>query len=559
MNVFVFTASNKEAKQHLEDTIDKSVDETILLEHLPAKEFAELKQVSGGEYYCWGAVPGEGNIRNWGYIEADDKILSYWNYSYHHLARIIYKTRNKPLAKAIWGEDDNGNTWEYMYFLTKPALITPPLSSSATGEYLQSQFQGFARIKPEKTLRILNEFGSLENFIISSGSQIEHNNQPASMNQYTVKQLVDHVHAYTERKGFHYKREEIANFYLSMRTKPFVILAGISGTGKTQLPRKFAAALGFSDDQLIQLPVRPDWTDGSDLLGYTSLEGNFVPKELTLAIQKATSNENKPYFFILDEMNLARVEHYFSDFLSVIETRERNNNGNITTDPILREVTLLNARNRNDYQSLGWPSNLFLIGTVNMDETTHAFSKKVLDRANTIEMNEVNLNWQQASTQPLAALSGITSSYFQTDYLHASELTEEDKKGCNDNIKVLIEINQKLEDAGLHFGYRVRDEIAFYLVCNKKYNLIDERTAFDFQIVQKILPRIHGSSERIQKALVEILSVLENEEINSEHFDLLTLEKKWNKKVKFNYPKATGKILFMLKRFDEDRFTSFWL
>jgi 5-methylcytosine-specific restriction endonuclease McrBC GTP-binding regulatory subunit McrB len=94
---------------------------------------------------------------------------------------------------------------------------------------------------------------------------------------------------------------------LALRAKPFVILAGISGTGKTQLPRKFAAALGFSKEQVIQLPVRPDWTDSSDLLGYTSLDGNFIPKDLTLAIQKAMANPNKPYFFILDEMNLASV------------------------------------------------------------------------------------------------------------------------------------------------------------------------------------------------------------------------------------------------------------
>ena len=105
---------------------------------------------------------------------------------------------------------------------------------------------------------------------------------------------------------------------------------------------------------------------------------------MTIAIQKATANPGKPYFFILDEMNLARVEHYFSDFLSVIETRERVGN-QIKTDPILREEILNSAKNKNDFAVAGWPQNLYLIGTVNMDETTHSFSRKVLDRANSIE------------------------------------------------------------------------------------------------------------------------------------------------------------------------------
>jgi len=134
----------------------------------------------------------------------------------------------------------------------------------------------------------------------------------------TPKELINHVDKYIEAKGFRYKLDEIANFYLSLRTKPFVILAGISGTGKTQLPRKFATSLGFEENQLIQIPVRPDWTDSSDLLGYTALDGNFIQKELTLAIFEANKYPQKPFFFILDEMNLARVEHYFSDYLCVI-------------------------------------------------------------------------------------------------------------------------------------------------------------------------------------------------------------------------------------------------
>ncbi len=373
----------------------------------------------------------------------------------------------------------------------------------------------------------------------------------------TVSKILYHTNSFITSKGFHYTKEEIANFYLSLKTKPFVILAGISGTGKTQLPRKFAEALGMSKDQVIQVPVRPDWTDGSDLLGYTGLDEEFKPKELSLAIIKANSNPGKPYFFILDEMNLARVEHYFSDFLSIIETRDRKNDI-IITDPILKKEVLEKAKNAEEYAGLTWPENLYLIGTVNMDETTHAFSRKVLDRANTIEMNEVNLNWIKSNNNIVEALGDINNSFFKTEFIGSIDLKEEEKKSVEENINLLKKVNEILKKADLHFAYRVRDEVAFYLILNKKYGLLEERTAMDFQLVQKVLPRIHGSSERVQIVLVELLNLLEGTSFRAENFEFGHLNGKISE-ASLKYRRSSSKIIFMLKRYDDDRFTSFWL
>lgn len=375
-------------------------------------------------------------------------------------------------------------------------------------------------------------------------------------NGNVVKSIKD-ICNYINAKGFQYSYDEIANFYLCLRVKPFVILAGISGTGKTQLPRRFAEALGFSIEQVFQIPVRPDWTDSSDLLGYTSLDGKFIPKELTHAIIRANKNPDKPYFFILDEMNLARVEHYFSDFLSVIETREKKN-GKIQTDPILKEELFNEAINKDEFPECGWPENLYLIGTVNMDETTHTFSRKVLDRANTIEMNKVDLNWPTINDQNIPALSGIKNDFFECDYLSSIDLKESDKEKISREMQILQKINNILEVADLHFAYRIRNEIAFYLLLNKKYNLLDETTAFDFQIVQKILPRIHGSSERVQTVLVEMLNLLEGKDFRSSGFDISMIDGKIGYE-DLKYKRASKKIIFMLKRFNDDRFTSFWL
>ncbi len=384
------------------------------------------------------------------------------------------------------------------------------------------------------------------------------NTQPEKiMETLNPKEIIKHVDAYMSSKGFQYKYEEIANFYLAIKTKPFVILAGISGTGKSQLPRKFAAAIGMKESQVKLLPVRPDWTDGSDLLGYTSLDGNFIPKDLTSAIKDAKENSSVPYFFILDEMNLARVEHYFSDFLSIIETRSWDENKRIKTDPILRKETIQNAHNASEFDNFQWPQNLYLIGTVNMDETTHAFSKKVLDRANSIEMNEVDLNWIPASAA-IEALNGVSNAFFATEYIEANDLSAADKESIKDELNLLIEVNKILEKADLHFAYRVRDEIAFYLVLNRKNNLLDNNIAMDFQIVQKVLPRIHGSSERVQTILVELLNLLEVKDFRTSGFEYSQVASKINV-LNLKYPRTSKKIIFMLKRFDDDRFTSFWL
>ncbi|SEK72319.1 5-methylcytosine-specific restriction endonuclease McrBC, GTP-binding regulatory subunit McrB [Chitinophaga rupis] len=563
MNFFVFTAANAEAQKHFKDTVEKSVDIQVLKKHLTSDQFDQLLKRSTIEgFYCWGSRPGPDNESNWKEMKEGDPIMSYWAFKYHHIAQIIYKIRNKDLAKELWGEDDEGKTWEYIYFFSKPESIDPPLSSVETKEYLRGSYRGFTRIAKNKTERVLQEFGSLENFIANYTGTKKAITIPSKINMLS-EETIEHVYKYIKGVGLQYQREDIVNFYLSLRTKPFVILAGVSGTGKTQLPRKFAAALGLQAN-VIQIPVRPDWTDGSELLGYTSLDGNFIAKELVLTIKEATKGDNikKPYFFILDEMNLARVEHYFSDFLSIIETREwaDEQKNSIVTDPLIRKEVLVNAKNKNEFESLLWPDNLYLIGTVNMDETTHTFSRKVLDRANTIEMNSIDLDWSKLSDDDgPEEVSDIQNDVFRAPYLRAIDLAKDDRDSINDKIKLLIEINEKLQHVGLHFAYRVRDEIAFYLINNKKNKLIEDNVAFDFQIMQKILPRIHGSSEGIQTLLIELLNILEGQKIKTENFEFTLFLKEFNKREKLNYPRSSKKIVFMLKRYDEDRFTSFWI
>ncbi len=180
------------------------------------------------------------------------------------------------------------------------------------------------------------------------------------------------------------------NFIISLKTKPFVILAGVSGTGKSKLTRLFAEAVnGTEEDKdgnkkprnYKLIPVQPDWNDRTGLMGYyNAITGKYETTDFIEFIKKAMDNPNEPYFLCLDEMNLARVEYYFNDFLSKMETMGKKD-GEWKSVPIkLKEK-----------EEIYIPGNLFIIGTVNMDETTYQFSPKVLDRANTIEFNIVNV------------------------------------------------------------------------------------------------------------------------------------------------------------------------
>ena len=428
-------------------------------------------------------------------------------------------------------------------------------------------FEDFTFLKPVKKIKksILYPFVSpdLESFrndtqndVNMIGSVINSNPLPT----LTTRLIIEHIESFIKSEGFNFKREEIANFYLSLKTKPFVILAGISGTGKTQLPRLFAKAVGMDKEtQVIQVPVRPDWTDASDLIGYTALNGKFISKPLTDAILKAKEFPNKPFFFILDEMNLARVEHYFSDFLSIIETRTHKD-GKIITDPIITESQIKDAHNKEIFENLHWPENLYLIGTVNMDETTHPFSRKVLDRANSIEMNTVELDWLEKQAETLYPLVDFTNDHLCGKLIGSKDLSDEDKIKTKNELNELKEINDILRIADLHFAYRVRDEIIFYATHAKNEDLLKENEALDFQFMQKILPRIHGSSIRTQKVLVGLINRFSGENLSIENPDMSTIQKNketWIKKS--NYPKSLEKLIFMLERFDEDRFTSFWV
>ncbi|MFB6731034.1 MrcB family domain-containing protein [Bacillus mobilis] len=355
--------------------------------------------------------------------------------------------------------------------------------------------------------------------------------------------IIDHLSSYIQSKGFFYEKKDLINFFLSLKTKPFVILSGISGTGKTKIVQWFAESLGATEEngQFTLIPVRPDWSDSSDLLGYVNLQGEFQERPLIKVLENADANPNRPYFVVLDEMNLARVEYYFSDFLSVIESRKWKD-GKIVTSPVLPE-SITNKH-------ITIPSNVYIIGTVNMDETTHPLSKKVLDRANTIEFNTVNLDYFNFLMDVEEKEAEIASNRsLETEYLHLKECFKENEDLVRNISSVLIEINKTLESVGAQVGYRIRDEICFYMAYNEQGKLLSFDEALDYQIYQKILPRLAGSDGRTEEVLKQLYVLCANEEYDNGNNDASYAK----------YPRSANKLSHMLRRFEYDGFTSFWI
>lgn len=310
-----------------------------------------------------------------------------------------------------------------------------------------------------------------------------------------------------DKEGYVISTAELTNFFLAMMVSPLVILSGISGVGKSLLPRQFAkhSASGFH-----QIPVQPQWTDNSDLFGYvpTLAPDKFIEGRLVQGLREALADKSKLVIALLDEMNLAPVEHYFSDFLSVAETRIRVGTS-INTDklPLDLPPSLTGQPDAyRDLRGIGLPHNLRVVGTANMDETTRSFSPKVLDRAFTIEFDDPDLTqFAAGSAGSGARLTDLAAAIVR----EANPITvleaRDTGKDLFEQVSVIIQdIFDILSPSGIKFGYRTRDAILLYLFHWRRLaleNVLAGNAALDFCFLQKILPKISGSGDALNVAL----------------------------------------------------------
>ena len=327
-------------------------------------------------------------------------------------------------------------------------------------------------------------------------------------------------------------------YLTALRTKPFMLLAGISGTGKSRIVRKLAQATTtqpyaneydrWSDNrpenfELIQ--VKPNWHNSMDVVGfYSNISKKYEFTPFVEFIVKAWQHEDTPYFLCLDEMNLAPVEEYFAEFLSAIESRSTDENGNYVTDPIIKPFKDFGKNDHGEdigknmlkhlfgeadpidknplaiqfyEKGLTLPPNLMVMGTVNMDETTFTFSRKVLDRAMSVEMNEVDYD---------KFLSGETEQFpLLTDFNELLVDRPQKASEVKDDIdgeKVMAylkDVNALLEDTPFKLGYRASNEAMLYVAANKVLagEQFSMTSALDDFTLMKILSRIEGDDQRL--------------------------------------------------------------
>ena len=343
----------------------------------------------------------------------------------------------------------------------------------------------------------------------------------------------------------------------AIKSKPFLLLAGISGTGKSRIVRELARACWNvdSEEYKAQKPknfemvqVKPNWHDSGELIGYVSRvsgKAEFVAGDFLKFVAKAWEDLETPYFLCLDEMNLAPVEQYFAEYLSVVESRKRNDEGMVVTDPIIypqyeherdentgelvpkewyknlvkellaecstEKSFALNKQFMNEGISL--PQNLIVIGTVNMDETTFSFSRKVLDRAMTIEMNEVDLYGGLKDRHEV--IGKIGNNELVGTAVEGVDVYSENKDVCDTAIAYLAKLNDILEGTPFKVAYRTRNEFLLYVVNNLPYSMDKEGNelpqgyviarALDEITSMKILSRIEGDDTKVKESLLDNL------------------------------------------------------
>ena len=393
--------------------------------------------------------------------------------------------------------------------------------------------------------------------------------------------------------------------YLSaLRTKPFLLLAGISGTGKSRIVKEMAYASCPDEGDLREdktspgnyclVEVKPNWNDSTELLGYETVldGGNYHLTKFVKFLIKAMQHENVPFFVCLDEMNLAAVEQYFAEFLSILESR-KDVDGTIKSEPLIPAAIFNKYDNKlfkelfpskekqekgTSYtiideefapysnatyeilreEGLRIPRNLIVVGTVNMDDTTYQFSRKVIDRAMTIEMNEVNLNDMFDIEKPNALSyreNVVDKGWFFAPFAQSNNALQQmniEREQLAKKIKATIgqtnangtttpdSLEAILGKTPFRIAYRVVNELILHFYALRWENKEAEfeelyNKALDNILMMKVLPRIEGNEDLVKEALVQLDA--------------------WTAGA---YPKANAKIVEMHERLERAHFTSFW-
>lgn len=310
--------------------------------------------------------------------------------------------------------------------------------------------------------------------------------------------LVEHIVRFCTG-SLDYDETDIRRLHVAVKTKPFVILAGLTGSGKSSLTRLYASALGATtaNGGFRRVAVRPDWIDQSEVLGFVNpVSQRFVPGWLAETVQRCERRPDRLHFVLLDEMNLAPVEQYLAEMLSAMEESHSG------SDDVLLPLYPRGERPDNSDEwppELRYPENLVIVGTVNVDETTRPLSERVIDRANVLHLNVTVSKGHHSQ-------NGMPSSPWNVAFDEWREVCIEEPS--DDHHDFLVEIAGILRPAGIGVGLRAHVELERF-VANAR-GVIDPEAALDWGIVQRIIPKIRGFKGPMTEALQQLLDEFES-------------------------------------------------
>lgn len=371
----------------------------------------------------------------------------------------------------------------------------------------------------EEVKKILNSYGVVP-FIVKPNSEKENISNFIGNIQKTndvklnvaLSEIVDYFVCDAQRASFRVKKSDVHRFIASLLSKRFLISTGLAGSGKTKLAQIFAAWIMpnfVSEDIAHQQQIRnyeivsvgADWSGSENILGYPNgLDHSaYVSKPALDLILRAHTNPHLPHFLILDEMNLSHVERYFADVLSVIESGERIH---------LHKDSERKANGVHVPQEIGLPTNLFIIGTVNVDETTYMFSPKVLDRANVIEFRMDQSDLAAFLASPVKPDLQMMASGGEGFGVNFNASSSGDFSPFIGDLKSRYELEMMLffrvmNTCGAEYGYRVAHEAARFVQAFKVLGGHEDsdlswfNEAFDYVVAQKFLPKLHGSRAKL--------------------------------------------------------------
>lgn len=343
---------------------------------------------------------------------------------------------------------------------------------------------------------------------------------------------MEKIKEYIAARGYTCAQGLVENYYLSLMCRPFVILTGSSDTDMTRLPELFAGAVGAvaENGRYKCLAVEYDWMDSSDLFGHLDLWGKFVPGAIMDFLKQASGDPSHPYFLCFDGLILSRAEYYLREILQIAQALSAGGEADDLVPAIYygRDSGALQK-----YGVIPALKNLYIIGTLNLDETSFPLDQKFMDRVHTLRVEKEDLvcTGEQTNPQPVA----YTNDFLQTPLRRLDQCGEQEET-VDKIIGIIEELNKILMKANAYVGYQVRNDIILYLLNAYRTGVLPETAALDHQITQKVLVRAQGNAKTAVPVLEQLRAYCAG-----------------------RYPRAEKKITQMLEKCRQEGYTSYWI